>query len=101
MVPNNCTDNTARAAASFGAKVLECTVPVKSKGEVLHFAYNRLRGRQYDAWLVFDADNVVDRSFLAEMNTPGWPELRRLRATGTAKIPTTPPCPAAPLSTTG
>lgn len=68
VVPNNCTDNTARAAASFGAKVLECTVPVKSKGEVLRFAYNRLRGRQYDAWLVFDADNVVDSRFLAEMN---------------------------------
>ncbi|MEH2937683.1 glycosyltransferase family 2 protein [Lawsonibacter sp. JLR.KK007] len=68
VLPNNCTDNTARAAEQFGAKVLECTVPVKSKGEVLHFAYNRLRGRQYDAWLVFDADNVVDRSFLAEMN---------------------------------
>ncbi len=43
-------------------------MPVKSKGEVLRFAYNRLRGRQYDAWLIFDADNVVDSRFLAEMN---------------------------------
>lgn len=68
VVPNNCTDNTALAARNFGARVLECTAPVKSKGEVLRFAYNRLRGRRYDAWLVFDADNVVDRSFLAEMN---------------------------------
>lgn len=68
VIPNNCTDNTALAAQSFGAKVLECTTPVKSKGEVLRFAYNRLRGRQYDAWLVFDADNVVDSRFLAEMN---------------------------------
>lgn len=68
VIPNNCTDNTALAARNFGARVLECTVPVKSKGEVLRFAYNRLRGRRYDAWLVFDADNVVDRRFLAEMN---------------------------------
>ncbi|MCI9155675.1 MAG: glycosyltransferase [Lawsonibacter sp.] len=68
VIPNNCSDNTARAAEQFGAKVLECTVPVKSKGEVLRFAYNRLRGRRYDAWLVFDADNVVDSRFLAEMN---------------------------------
>lgn len=68
VIPNNCTDNTALAARNFGANVLECTVPVKSKGEVLRFAYNRLRGRQYDAWLVFDADNVVDSRFLAEMN---------------------------------
>lgn len=68
VIPNNCTDNTALAARNFGARVLECTVPVKSKGEVLRFAYNRLRGRRYDAWLVFDADNVVDSRFLAEMN---------------------------------
>ncbi len=68
VIPNNCTDNTALAARSCGARVLECTVPVKSKGEVLRFAYNRLRGRHYDAWLVFDADNVVDSRFLAEMN---------------------------------
>ena len=68
VIPNNCADNTAQAAQGFGARVLECTVPVKSKGEVLRFAYNRLRGRRYDAWLVFDADNVVDRKFLAEMN---------------------------------
>jgi len=68
VIPNNCTDNTARAAAQFGARVLECTVPVKSKGEVLRFAYNRLRGRRYDAYCVFDADNLVHRRFLAEMN---------------------------------
>ena len=68
VVPNNCTDNTALAARNFGAEVLECTVPVKSKGEVLRFAYNRLRGRRYDAWLVFDADNVAAPRFLAEMN---------------------------------
>lgn len=68
VIPNNCTDNTARAAAQFGAKVLECTVPVKNKGEVLRFAYNRLGGRQYDAYCVFDADNLAHRRFLAEMN---------------------------------
>lgn len=68
VIPNNCTDNTALAAKNVGAKVLECTVPVKSKGEVLRFAYNRLRGRRYDAYCVFDADNLADRRFLAEMN---------------------------------
>ena len=68
VIPNNCSDNTALAARNFGARVLECSVPVKSKGEVLRFAYNRLRGRRYDAWLVFDADNVADPRFLAEMN---------------------------------
>ena len=68
VIPNNCTDHTAQAARGFGARVLECPFPVKSKGEVLRFAYNRLRGREYDAYCVFDADNVVHRRFLAEMN---------------------------------
>ena len=65
---SNCTDNTALAARQFGAEVLECTVPVRSKGEVLRFAEEQLSGRHYDAFCVFDADNVVDRCFLKEMN---------------------------------
>lgn len=56
VIPNNCTDNTALAARQFGAEVLECTVPVRSKGEVLRFAEEQLSGRHYDAFCVFDAD---------------------------------------------
>ncbi|MEA4934413.1 MAG: glycosyltransferase family 2 protein [Lawsonibacter sp.] len=68
VIPNHCSDRTAEAARQFGAKVLECAVPVKNKGEVLRFAYHRLHGRRYDAYCVFDADNIADRRFLAEMN---------------------------------
>lgn len=68
VIPNNCTDNTALAARQFGAEVLECTVPVRSKGEVLRFAEEQLSGRHYDAFCVFDADNVADEQFLARMN---------------------------------
>lgn len=68
VIPNNCTDNTAQAAERFGARVLECTVPVHSKGEVLRLAWSALAGRGYDAVCVFDADNIVDCHFLAEMN---------------------------------
>lgn len=68
VIPNNCTDNTALAAQNCGAKVLECGIQVHSKGEVLQFAYHRLCGRQYDAYCVFDADNLADRQFLSEMN---------------------------------
>ena len=32
VIPNNCTDHTAQAARGFGARVLECPFPVKSKG---------------------------------------------------------------------
>ena len=68
VIPNQCTDHTALAARRFGAHVLECTVPVKSKGEVLRFAWERLSRRGYDAVCVFDADNLVDANFVAEMN---------------------------------
>lgn len=68
VIPNNCTDNTALAARQFGAEVLECTVPVRSKGEVLRFAEEQLSGRRYDAFCVFDADNIADEQFLARMN---------------------------------
>ena len=35
---------------------------------MLRFAEEQLSGRHYDAFCVFDADNVVDRCFLKEMN---------------------------------
>ncbi|MGI5893401.1 MAG: glycosyltransferase family 2 protein [Candidatus Merdivicinus sp.] len=70
VIPNNCTDDTAGAARRAGAKILECTVPVKSKGEVLTFAFDHLLAgvKQYDAFCVFDADNLVDPGFLNAMN---------------------------------
>ena len=68
VIPNNCTDNTAQAARNAGARVLECTVPVKCKGDVMRFAYRKLRDKGYDAFCVFDADNVADPRFLKEMN---------------------------------
>ncbi len=69
VIPNNCRDHTAQRAREHGAKVLECTVPVKSKGEVLQFAFSRLmKEKKYDAFCVFDADNVVDPGYLEAMN---------------------------------
>jgi len=69
IIPNNCTDNTALVAKEAGAKVMPCTVPVKSKGEVLHFALDNLANRKdIDAYVVFDADNAVHKNFLGRMN---------------------------------
>ena len=67
VIPNNCTDDTEGAALRAGAKVLHCTAPVSTKGEVLHQILGVLKG-QYDGYIVFDADNVVDAQFLARMN---------------------------------
>ena len=68
VIPNNCTDHTAQAAQRAGARVLPCAVPVHCKGDALAFAYEQLKGQGYDAFCVFDADNVVHPLFLQEMN---------------------------------
>ena len=70
VIPNNCTDGTALAAAKAGATVLDCTVPTSTKGEVLDFALGRIFRweKKYDAICVFDADNLVHPDFLQRMN---------------------------------
>ena len=69
VIPNNCTDDTAGAARRAGAKIIDCNIPVKSKGEVLTMAFDKLLAEQnYDAFCVFDADNLVDPGFLKAMN---------------------------------
>lgn len=68
VVPNNCTDHTEQAAAAAGAEILHCLGPVSSKGEVLHQAFLQLLPKDYDAFIVFDADNVLAPGYLARMN---------------------------------
>ena len=70
VVPNNCIDDTKEKALEAGAKILECQYPVSSKGEVLGHSFNQLMSIEYDydAFCVFDADNIVDQNFLTEMN---------------------------------
>ena len=69
VVPNNCTDDTAGAAKKAGANVIECTVPVKVKADVLQFVFKKFQSRDdIDAYVIFDADNLVHPNFLARMN---------------------------------
>ena len=68
VLPNNCTDNTGEVAKQNGAYVMDVTVPVKCKGDALKFAFGKLKKKDYDAYLVFDADNVVHPDFLKHMN---------------------------------
>lgn len=68
VIPNNCTDGTADAARAAGARLLLCSAPVRRKGDALHEAVARLLPRDYDAFCLFDADNLVHPDFLARMN---------------------------------
>lgn len=68
IIPNNCTDDTAGVAARAGARVMPCTVPVRTKGQVLKWAFQELESQKYDAYCIFDADNLVEPQFLARMN---------------------------------
>jgi len=68
VIPNNCTDNTEKVSKKAGAKIIKCTVPTKSKGEVLKFTFDKLSKEDIDAYIIFDADNVVHPDYLARMN---------------------------------
>ena len=68
VIPNHCADDTEDCARRAGAKILRCLEPVRCKGDALHEAVSRLLPHGYDAFCVFDADNVVDGQFLARMN---------------------------------
>ena len=68
VIPNNCTDDTESEALCAGAKIFRCFEPVRCKGDALHEAVAWLLPQHYDAFCVFDADNVADEQFLARMN---------------------------------
>ena len=68
VIPNNCTDDTEGVARRAGAQILPCLGTVRNKGDALHGAFAALKQAGYDAYCVFDADNLVDPDFLARMN---------------------------------
>ena len=68
VIPNNCTDNTRLLAQKQNVKIIDIDIPVKSKGEVLKYTFDYLKESDYDAYIIFDADNLVDQNFLKAMN---------------------------------
>ena len=68
VVPNNCTDCTEAAAEAAGARIIHCMGSVSCKGDALHQAFDQLLPMDYDAFVVFDADNVLERDYLARVN---------------------------------
>ena len=67
VVADNCADRTADVARSFGCSVLERIDPARrGKGYALNHAFHHLAQRGYAAYLIVDADTVVERNFLNE-----------------------------------
>ncbi len=73
VAADNCTDNTARIARREGAIVYErFNAEKKGKGYAMNFLFSCI-ARDYgldafEGYLVFDADNLLDKRYLREMN---------------------------------
>ena len=71
VIADNCTDRTAQVAREAGAIVYERFDPEKkTKGFALDwFLQQKIKeDAPYDALCVFDADNIVDKDFIKNMN---------------------------------
>ena len=74
VITDNCTDNTEKIAKELGANVFvrkEKDKEKQTKGYALQTFLNKILNNKkmdYDAFCVFDADNIVDENFLFAMN---------------------------------
>ena len=71
VIADNCTDNTARVAKEAGAIVYErFDSTKKTKGYALDwFLQQKIKeDAPYDAFFIFDADNIVHPDFIKNMN---------------------------------
>ena len=72
VIADNCTDDTKSRAFEKGANVLvRKDTENRGKGHALKWAFNEVIFKDnidYNAVVVFDADNLVSKNFLKEMN---------------------------------
>ena len=68
VIPNNCTDKTQEIAESLNARIIECKKDAKCKGDALRCAFEEIGKEEFDAYAIFDADNVAHADFLKNMN---------------------------------
>lgn len=73
VIADNCTDNTASVSREHGANVIERhNLEVIGKGHAMDYAFSLMKKEgirdNYDGFFIFDADNLLDSSYIAEMN---------------------------------
>ena len=71
IIADNCTDRTAEIASAAGVHVHERTNATdRGKGHALAWAFDRLMhgDTHYDAYVVLDADSVVDPALLTALS---------------------------------
>lgn len=73
VVADNCDDDTAQVCRDMGCHVVErFDTEHIGKGYALTFLLDRIRSsgtaEKYDAYMVFDADNLLDKRYVEEMN---------------------------------
>ena len=78
LVADNCTDHTAQLVRGLGEHVDERhDADHVGKGYALTYLLNRMTlqgaAQRYDAFFVFDADNLLDERYISEMNKGSTP----------------------------
>lgn len=71
VIADNCTDKTAEIAEEAGAIVyVRNHTDGRTKGHALQWFLSKQieQNADYDAFCVFDADNIVDKNFIKNMN---------------------------------
>ncbi len=73
VIADNCTDNTADIARNAGAIVYErFNKEQVGKGYALDWMFKIIgtdyADKNYEAYIIFDADNILDPNYIAEMN---------------------------------
>ena len=73
VVADNCTDRTAEVARVHGARVFQRFDTEKvGKGYALNHLLEQIRSQdgldRFDAFLIFDADNLLDKNYVNQIN---------------------------------
>lgn len=69
VIADNCTDTTAEIAKKMGAQSFSRFDSEKrGKPHALHWLISQINLKQYDAFVIIDADTIIDPNFLAVMD---------------------------------